>query len=81
MAAPADDHRADAALLDEVWSELGAVESALVRLESGSYWTCEICGGALDPQGLEFDPLTTRCTDHGSAVPNAGLGDAGRGPG
>ena len=63
-AAPPDDHRADAGLLDEVTAELGAVESALSRLEDGSYWTCEMCAAPIEAEALESDPLTTRCADH-----------------
>jgi RNA polymerase-binding transcription factor DksA len=54
----------DAALLDEVDSELGAVDTALRRLDEGTYFACEICGAGLDRAALERDPLITRCAQH-----------------
>jgi RNA polymerase-binding transcription factor DksA len=62
--APPDDHRADAELLDQAWTELGAVEAALNRLEDGSYWTCEECGSPIEAGALASDPLMTRCAGH-----------------
>jgi len=56
---------ADAALLEEVTAELGAVDDALRRLDEGTYGTCERCGAVLDSEQLEADPLATRCSDHG----------------
>jgi RNA polymerase-binding transcription factor DksA len=62
--APPDDHRADIELLDQAWTELGAVEAALNRLEDGSYWMCEECGLPLDAEALASDPLMTHCAHH-----------------
>jgi RNA polymerase-binding transcription factor DksA len=54
----------DAALLDQVNTDLGAVDEALRRLDDGTYGTCEVCGARLDPQRLETDPLLTLCPIH-----------------
>jgi RNA polymerase-binding transcription factor DksA len=54
----------DAALLDQVNADLGAVDEALRRLDDGTYGTCEVCGARLDPQRLEADPLLTLCPIH-----------------
>ncbi len=35
---------ADAALLDQVSADLGAVDEALRRLDEGTYGTCQVCG-------------------------------------
>ncbi len=50
--------------LDEIDTELGGVDAALLRLSDGTYGTCELCGAALDGEALHRDPLTTRCPDH-----------------
>jgi RNA polymerase-binding transcription factor DksA len=55
---------ADAALLDQVSAELGAVDDALRRLDEGTYGTCEVCGAELTSEQLEADPLSMRCFDH-----------------
>jgi RNA polymerase-binding transcription factor DksA len=54
----------DAALLEQVNDELGAVDEALRRLDEGSYGTCDVCGSPLDPERLKQDPLMTRCPGH-----------------
>jgi DnaK suppressor protein len=54
----------DAALLDRVNADLGAVDEALRRLDDGSYGTCRVCGAPLDAERLEEDPLLALCRDH-----------------
>jgi RNA polymerase-binding transcription factor DksA len=54
----------DAALLDQVNAELGAVDEALRRLDDGSYGSCQVCGAHLDARRLEEDPLLVLCPDH-----------------
>jgi hypothetical protein len=36
---------ADLATLAEIEAQFAAVDVALRRLDDGSYWTCEVCGG------------------------------------
>lgn len=45
-------------------AELGDVETALERIESGSYGTCTVCGAAIAPARLEAMPATPYCIDH-----------------
>lgn len=54
----------DVERLNEIGAELSAVESTLRRLDDGTYGTCEICGAALDPAGLEGQPVLARCPLH-----------------
>ena len=45
-------------------AELGDVETALERIDSGSYGTCTVCGAAIAPARLEAMPATPYCIDH-----------------
>jgi RNA polymerase-binding transcription factor DksA len=54
----------DAALLDQVNADLGAVDEALRRLDDGSYGSCQVCGAHLDAKRLEEDPLLVLCPEH-----------------
>jgi RNA polymerase-binding transcription factor DksA len=57
---PSDEH-AEAVQLRV---ELDDVESALDRLDAGTYGTCEICGTELPDEELERNPQTRLCTAH-----------------
>ena len=61
---PTPDPAADAARLEQIGSELTAVERALERLDDGTYGRCEVCGAELAQADLESDPLATRCAAH-----------------
>jgi hypothetical protein len=82
----ADEVTDDAALLDQVNADLGAVDEALRRLDDGTYGVCEVCGAAIDPQTLAASPLQTVCATHQSEpvrvypVPVAMVRDDGTGP-
>ncbi len=45
-------------------SLLAEVDSALKRLETGSFGLCEVCHGEIEPDRLAADPLTRFCLDH-----------------
>lgn len=45
-------------------SELDDVESALERLDAGTYGTCRICGEGLDDAELELRPQAGLCATH-----------------
>jgi RNA polymerase-binding transcription factor DksA len=49
--------------LDAIETDLADVEIALARLESGTYWTCEITGVPLDDELLATRPTARRATD------------------
>ena len=50
-----------AALLNQAKDDLAAVESALDRLQDGSYGTCEDCGAGIGVERLGALPSATRC--------------------
>ncbi|MGZ8782238.1 MAG: TraR/DksA C4-type zinc finger protein [Gaiellaceae bacterium] len=69
-----DNHLADAATetydreLDEgleadARDQLHQVETALARIDSGEYGTCEVCGKTIPTERLEAVPWTTLCID------------------
>ncbi len=49
---------------------LEQVESAVRRLERGTYGTCEKCGLPIDPERLKVLPEATRCVKCASAAPH-----------
>jgi RNA polymerase-binding transcription factor len=53
----------DLALRDRSRAELAKVQAALVKLDDGSYGTCESCGKAIAPERLEAIPWTPLCID------------------
>lgn len=70
----ADNHLADAAtdtfareldegLEEDAREQLRQVESALARIEDGSYGTCEVCGKTIPVERLEAMPSATLCID------------------
>lgn len=46
--------------LDAIERDLADVETALARLEAGTYWTCEVTGRPIPDDVLAADPLTRR---------------------
>jgi RNA polymerase-binding transcription factor DksA len=51
------DHEID---LDAIERDLAGVEVALVRLDDGTYWTCEVTGADLPADLLRGDPTARR---------------------
>jgi RNA polymerase-binding transcription factor len=49
------------ALLDSTRDELAEIESALNRIETGSYGRCEVCGAQIAAERLAARPATRRC--------------------
>jgi DnaK suppressor protein len=54
-------------LADTLQSQLTAVEKALVRIEDGTYGTCDVCGEQIGQARLEAIPATSRCINHATA--------------
>ncbi len=46
--------------LDRVASDLAAVETALARLDDGTYWTDEVTGEPIPDDVLDADPIARR---------------------
>lgn len=59
------DHAAPAAPvdLDRVERDLEGVETALARLDAGTYWTDEVDGAPLGDDLLAADPVARRAPD------------------
>ncbi len=53
----------DLALRDRSRAELQRIESALRKLDEGSYGTCESCGNPIAPERLEAIPWAALCID------------------
>lgn len=51
----------DFALREDAKIKIRAIDEALDKLENGTYGTCDICGGAIDPERLKAIPYTTVC--------------------
>jgi RNA polymerase-binding transcription factor DksA len=62
------DRERDLSILEQIEAELGDVEHALERLESGTYGTCEACGRPIDDARLEAMPATRFCVDDQAAA-------------
>ena len=50
-----------AALIDQARSHLAEIESAIHRLDDGSYGTCERCGRPIGAERLAARPTATTC--------------------
>ena len=51
------------ALAGSLRESLNDVEAALVKLDSGTYGTCEGCGQPISPARLEAKPAARRCME------------------
>lgn len=46
--------------LDAIQADLADVDTALQRLEDGTYWTCEVTGAPIDDNVLAAKPTARR---------------------
>ena len=51
---------ANSADLDRIEQDLADVETALARLEAGTYWTCEVTGSEIPDTVLAVSPTARR---------------------
>lgn len=51
------------ALVQQVRDHLAEIDAALVRLEDGSYGTCERCGRPIEEARLEARPVARTCIE------------------
>jgi RNA polymerase-binding transcription factor DksA len=56
----------DFSILEQVEAELGDVDRALLRLDDGTYGTCEACGHPIGDDRLEAMPAARFCVSHQS---------------
>jgi DnaK suppressor protein len=57
------DRGIELSLEDNAEHLLGAIESALARVEAGTYGMCERCGQAIANERLEALPWATKCIE------------------
>lgn len=50
-------------IVENLMSLLREVDAALVKVDEGTYGTCEVCGKKIGAARLEFRPTSTRCVD------------------
>jgi hypothetical protein len=77
------DFASEEELLTAVRHDLDDVESALAKLEEGTYGLCESCGEPLGEERLSSSPAERFCATHESwhqSSPLAGSFSAGSGP-
>jgi RNA polymerase-binding protein DksA len=63
MATATFDRELDYTLEGNAEQVLSAIDSALARMEEGTYGKCQSCGKAISPERLEAIPWTTRCIE------------------
>jgi RNA polymerase-binding protein DksA len=63
MATATFDRELDYTLEGNAEQLLGAIDSALARMEAGTYGQCQSCGRPISPERLEAIPWTTRCIE------------------
>jgi RNA polymerase-binding protein DksA len=63
MATATFDRELDYTLEENAEAVLQAINSALTRMESGTYGRCLNCGQPISPERLEAIPWATRCID------------------
>lgn len=63
MATATFDRELDYTLEESAEAVLAAIDSALGRIEAGTYGKCQSCGRDISPERLEAIPWTTRCID------------------
>ena len=54
----------DAAVLADLEARYDTVLAALLRIEKGTYGTCEVCGEKVEEARLNADPAATTCIAH-----------------
>lgn len=52
------------AIIEQLEPQLKEVKAALVRIEEGTYGTCEVSGEAIEPERLEANPSARTCIAH-----------------
>ena len=50
-------------LVENLMTMLKDVDSALAKVDDGTYGTCRVCGKQIGADRLEFRPTSTRCVD------------------
>lgn len=62
----------DLSILEQIESDLAAIDRAFARLETGDYGKCEVCGKDIGAERLEARPAATLCIEHQQQVERQG---------
>ena len=57
----------DFSLLEQLEAEIGDLDTALRKIDEGTYGVCEVCGREIGPERLEAMPGTRTCFEHAGA--------------
>jgi RNA polymerase-binding protein DksA len=63
MATVTFDRELDEGLEEGAMQTLAQIDRALARLDDGTYWSCERCGGPIGEERLRARPWATLCID------------------
>ncbi len=61
MAERAEDYEERSSALLVLESRLNDIKSALTKIESGTYGSCEICGKKIEEERLDINPSSKTC--------------------
>jgi DnaK suppressor protein len=59
-----DSYGENTAILNDLETRYNEVLAALTRMEEGTYGTCTVDGGPIEPERLAADPAATTCIQH-----------------
>jgi RNA polymerase-binding transcription factor DksA len=59
-----EEYETNTAILKQLETQLGDVNSALKKIEEGTYGTCETDGAEIDKERLEANPSARTCMEH-----------------
>ena len=57
----------DFSLLEQLEAEINDLDTALRKIDEGTYGRCEVCGKEIEPERLEAMPGTRTCREHADA--------------
>lgn len=60
-----EEYEGNQGIVKQLQSQLDEVNSALERIEAGTYGVCEICGKPIEPERLEANPSAKNSIKHG----------------
>jgi RNA polymerase-binding transcription factor DksA len=57
----------DFSLLEQLEAEISDLDTALRKIDEGTYGRCEVCSKEIEPERLEAMPGTRTCREHAGA--------------
>lgn len=59
-----EDYEANTSKLKALTGRLADINTALARMESGKYGTCEVCNNKIEEDRMEANPAANTCKEH-----------------